>query len=76
MISSEKPKGIQGLSRPAFKAQKSMTSRNKRLVGGVFLTLSTLMLILALLATTLAWLQLPMGFKPQVLHSLSQPSGA
>ena len=59
------------MSRPAFKAQKSHTSRNKR-SWGALLTLSTLT-ILAILATTLAWLQLPMGFKPQVLNSLPSP---
>ena len=59
------------MSRPASKAQKSLTSRNKR-SWGALLTLSTLT-VLALLATTLAWLQLPMGFKPQVLTSLPSP---
>jgi UPF0755 protein len=59
------------LSRPASKARKSMTSRNKA-SWGVFLTLSTLMLM-AVLASLLAWLHLPMGFKPQVSGTSLSP---
>ena len=59
------------MSRPASKARKSHSSRNKR-SWGAFLTLSTL-IVLVLLTATLAWLQLPMGFKPQLLSSAPSP---
>jgi len=59
------------LSRPASKARKSPTSRHQR-SWGAFLTLSTLM-VLAILAACLAWLQLPMGFKPQIVSSSPSP---
>ena len=59
------------MSRPASKARKSNTSR-KKLSWGVFLTLSILMLV-AVLAGALAWLELPMGFKPSVLSESSSP---
>ena len=59
------------MSRPASKARKSPTSRHQR-SWGAFLTLSTLM-VLAILAACLAWLQLPMGFKPQIVSSSPSP---
>ena len=59
------------MSRPASKARKSHSSRNKR-SWGAFLTLSTL-IVLVLLTASLAWLQLPMGFKPQLLSSAPSP---
>lgn len=59
------------MSRPASKARKSKTSRHQR-SWGAFLTLSTLM-VLAILAACLAWLQLPMGFKPQIVSSSPSP---
>jgi len=59
------------LSRPASKARKSKTSRHQR-SWGAFLTLSILM-VLAILAACLAWLQLPMGFKPQIVSSSPSP---
>jgi UPF0755 protein len=59
------------LSRPASKARKSITSR-KKASWGVFLTLSTLML-LAVLAGAMAWLHLPMGFNPQLLSTSPSP---
>ena len=59
------------MSRPASKARKSHSSRNKR-SWGACLTLSTL-IVLVLLTATLAWLQLPMGFKPQLLSSAPSP---
>ena len=59
------------MSRPASKARKSKTSRHQR-SWGVVLTLSTLT-VLAILAACLAWLQLPMGFKPQIVSSSPSP---
>ena len=59
------------MSRPAFKTRKSHTSRKKP-SWGAFLTLSTL-IILAVLAASLAWLQLPMGFKAQLLSTSPVP---
>ena len=59
------------MSRPASKARKSITSR-KKASWGVFLTLSTLMLVAAL-AAALAWLHLPMGFTPQLLSTSPSP---
>ena len=59
------------MSRPTFKTRKSHTSRKKP-SWGAFLTLSTL-IILAVLAASLAWLQLPMGFKAQLLSTSPVP---
>ena len=59
------------MSRSASKARKSSTSR-KKASWGVFLTLSTLMLV-AVLATALAWLHLPMGFKPKLSSASPSP---
>ena len=59
------------MSRSASKARKSSTSR-KKASWGVFLTLSTLMLV-AVLATALAWLHFPMGFKPKLSSASPSP---
>jgi UPF0755 protein len=53
---------MQGLSRSASKAKKSKSSR-KNSSWRTLLTLTTL-LALVLIGTSVAWLQMPMGFKP------------
>jgi UPF0755 protein len=55
------------LSRPAPKARNSKTPRKKR-SWRAFLTLSTL-LVLAIMAGAVYWLQSPMGFKPEALNA-------
>jgi UPF0755 protein len=53
---------MQGLSRSASKAKKSKSSR-KNSSWRTLLTL-TILLALVLIGTSVAWLQMPMGFKP------------
>ena len=55
------------MSRANASAKKSKTSRKKQ-SWGAFLTLSTL-LLLAVLASAVFWLQSPMGFKSQVVSA-------
>jgi UPF0755 protein len=61
------------LSRSASKAKKSKSSR-KRSSWRTLLTLTTL-LVLVLMGGAVAWLQMPMGFKPKADLSNAAQSG-
>jgi UPF0755 protein len=61
------------LSRSASKAKKSKSSR-KRSSWRTLLTLTTL-LVLVLMGGAVAWLQMPMGFKPKADLSTAAQSG-
>lgn len=69
MISLEKTQRIQGLSRHVSKAKKSQTSRKKSSWRAI-LTLVTFT-VLVVLAGSMAWLQMPMGFKPDAVKTSS-----